>query len=59
MILTYRETVNPSADMFSYGMLAFCVHNRRSLYQGFMYSGILCTQPPPPHSIRDKYILAF
>ena len=27
------ETVGPAADMFSFGMLVFCVHNRRPLLQ--------------------------
>ena len=27
------ESVGPAADMFSFGMLVFCVHNRRPLLQ--------------------------
>ena len=33
LCLIHREVVNTAADMFSYGMLAFCVHSGKSLYQ--------------------------
>ena len=48
------ETVSPAADMFSYGMLVFAVHNRKPLFQSNRNWGVFKRNCSELKSVSDS-----